>query len=247
MTELTADQDLSQLAGSEAMQLGDMGIDDTSSFCVKQIQRELGTVSRSLAMARGEHERLMQDDEMNPTGKARKLAELPNNIEAGAKANLDNVETAIVVLETSLRAQALAHDSSQDAALYIEMQNLSANLNQGNAMSALINIAADSRYSTLMAGSYGKSLAARFNIDHGAFTRAALQGLATNGTQQQQRAIKGLAKIPAARRAHFLAQAEASKVSSAIRARHAVVDRGYNGPSSPAAIRSDVKARAFRS
>ncbi len=249
MSEITSDTDLAQLAGTEAMQLGEMAIDGQSADYLKFVQNSIGKVTRNLNMARGQHEKLLSDDTSNPKGIQRLLNELPDNIDAGTSGDLENVDSALAILEAHLRSAALSHDSTNDSSLYVELQNLTANLSPGNAMSALIHVAADSRYSTIMAGPYGASLAARFNIDHGAFTRAALQSLATTGTPMQVRAIAGLAKIPAARRVHFLAKSEASKVSGAIRARNAArgFDRGYEGPSSPGETRNATKSRAFRS
>lgn len=218
MSEITGDTDLSLMASTEIMQLTDLAIDGQSSDYFAFVKNQLGSVVTQLGMARGEHAKLSADDQMNPIGRERRLSELPDRIDAGTGDVLNNIDTAIAVLEAHLRSQALAHDGSNDVALRQELQNYSTGLNRDTAMGALIPLAADSRYSTLLAGSYGKSLAARFGIDHSAFTRAALQSLATNGTPIQVRAIAGLNKIPAARRAHFLARSEAQKVSGKFRA-----------------------------
>jgi hypothetical protein len=250
MSEITGDTDLSQIASTEAMtQLGDLAIDAKSSDYLTFVRNQIGGVTYSLAMARSQHEKLSADDQMNPIGRERLLAQLPDQIDAATGQTLDNIDTALAVLEVHLRSAVLAHDSANDPALYVEIQNFSAGLTHETAMVALIQLAADSRYSTLMAGAYGKSLAARFGIDSGAFTRAALQALAINGTPLQIRAANALAKIPAAKRVHALAAGEASKVSGAIRAHNAArhVVPSYNGPTSPGEIRNAAKSKAFRS
>jgi hypothetical protein len=121
LSELTADTDLSLMASTEIMQLTDLAIDNQSSDYFTFVKNQLGSVVTQLGMARGEHARLSADDQMNPIGRERMLAELPDRIDAGTGDVLDNIDTAIAVLEVHLRSQALAHNSANDAALYTEI------------------------------------------------------------------------------------------------------------------------------
>jgi len=195
------------------------GGDDVARAAVKMIQQAVGKVSQVTAMAVAQAERLKADDTMNPAGKARLLDELPNNLEAGTYALHSNVESAIAVLEARLTSVALAHDSTPaaDAAIRDELSHYVAAIKPTDAHLTLVQLAANSRYSTMLAGPYGESLAARFQIDPASLKRAALQTVAQSGTPTQKAAAAGLGKLHKATRVHALSKAGTQNAVRSIR------------------------------
>ncbi len=107
----------------------------------------------------------------------------------------------------------MRHNPKSDQALIAELANWTANLKQENAVATMVQLAANPRYSTILAGPLGDSLGARFNFDSAILRKVALESLAVNGTEDQVRRSQALAAIPAARRVIGLAKAGRDNVA----------------------------------
>jgi hypothetical protein len=211
-TTFDASTSLNDMAGTEAMSLGELsGGDKTAAQVVRLIQSTIGKVSEATRVAMAEAERLKADDVSNPVGIARLLDELPKNLEAVSYNMHATAEGAIAVLEARLTAVALAHDQLvtgiSDTALRDELANHTANLLPADAAVRLVQLAANPRYSTFMAGPFGDSLAARFGTDPASLRRTALQTVAESGTPSQKAAAAALGKLHKATRVHSLSAA----------------------------------------
>jgi hypothetical protein len=248
MTELNASDDLGELGASEAItNLNDLAIDRTTGDFLAAYQRELGNSVRRYKEGQGEHERLINDRMSNPVGVAERLSALPDLIDIASSGGLDNAGTLLDVIGLHIEEAATHFDGLNEGNLRDELRLLTAHAGQNDG--TLARLVQDVRYASILASPYGKALCANLGQDYGAIRAQAIRTNGANGTPLQQRAARGLAKMTAARRTHFLVTSGAKTASGAIRARNAArgFDRGYNGPSSPEAIRSDAKARAFRS
>jgi hypothetical protein len=244
MTELSADTDFTLMASAEIMQLDDLSAGDpTCREYVNFIQGHIGIVTRQTQFGKSEHERLISDNMSNPVGVAQKLSELPGLMDTATSGSLLNAETGIDVLALRLQMLALTYDSVNDATLRDELHLLTAHSKPNDG--TLITAAQNARYASIMASPFGQALCQNQSQDFDTILKWALKTNGESGTPLQRRAVAALARIPAAKRAHLLAQQGARDASQKIRARHAHVDRGYNGPTSPDAIRSAAKAKAF--
>jgi hypothetical protein len=218
LSSFDASTPLIDLASTEVMKADLSAGDPTVSRAIGEIQNAVGTVSRVVRQSVAEAEQLKNNDLLYPDGKTRLLAEMSSKLDATASGQLDKAEIAIDIAEMRLTLMALQHDPVNDVALREEVGHRTANLKASDAGVTLTTLAANSRYSTLLAGPLGESLCARFGIDHGALVRAALQSLAQNGTDKQRRAAAALAKgVPQARRSVALARAGAKDAGASIR------------------------------
>ncbi len=248
MTQFDANTDLTQTAATEAMTLGDLGCGDLEAGqYIAGIQAATGTIARSTGMGRAEHARLLADDVSNPVGVARQLNDLPANMDAMNGGHVDNIGANVEALQTRLMALALRHDSSTDSDTTVEIANYLANAKSNDGTTLML--ARTPRYATRMAGNLGASYAAKLGEDHGAYVTSALSAIGVAGTPQAVAAVAALKGMRRATRVHGLSQAGARDASGKIRAANAAkypADRGYNGPSSPAAIRNEAQIKARR-
>ncbi len=188
--------------------------DDGAGRNVLDIRKALASVNRESRLALAEAKRLHADDVSNPAGIARQLAEIPGKLRASTSIALEQAEIALDVLEGRHLTAILRHDDRRDANLIVEIGNYVAGMNQQNAYERLVALAADTRYSTFMAGPMGKSLAARFGFDAAVLTKVALRALGEHGTEDQRRRAAAVAAIPAARRVLALAKAGRDNVAA---------------------------------
>jgi hypothetical protein len=159
---------------------------------------------------------LHADDTMNPQGRQRLLAELPANLTAATQEQLDQAELTLDIVEGIHRTRLLRHNPRDDANLRAELANYVAGIKQENAITAMVELAANPRYATFLAGPMGDSLAARFGFKADVLRRAALQGLAVDGTQDQVRRAKALAAVESMRRVIGLSRAGRDNVAQAV-------------------------------
>jgi hypothetical protein len=210
MTTLN-DQSTQELrAAADAIGAGD----DLATRFAGDVRKALDTVNSASRRAAGEAARLHADDVMNPDGKRRLLSELPASLKAATVDQLGQAETALSLIEDLHIGRILRHDPRNDGALIAELGNYCANLKPTEAVAALVQLAANTRYSTILSGAMGASLGARFNFDPAILEKTALQALAVNGTEDQIRRSRALAAIPSARRALGLAKAGRDHVAS---------------------------------
>ena len=199
-------------AASTALSAGDEAV----SKLAADFRALILNVTNASARAAGEAGRLHSDDVSNPAGVARQLSELPGRLKADTQDHLDSADVQLDIIEGMHLAAILHHDSRDDANLRAELHNYTVNLEQKNAVATLVELAADPRYSTYMAGPLGKSLAARFNLDGSIFRKVALESLAVNGSRDQVARSAALAAIPAARRVIGLAKGGRDAVSEQV-------------------------------
>jgi hypothetical protein len=173
----------------------------------------VASVTTATARASGDAARLHSDDVSNPAGVARQLAELPASLKATTEAHLAGADVQLDVIEGIHLERLLRHNPKSDQALIAELANWTANLKQENAVATMVQLAANPRYSTILAGPLGDSLGARFNFDSAILRKVALESLAVNGTEDQVRRSQALAAIPAARRVIGLAKAGRDNVA----------------------------------
>jgi hypothetical protein len=190
--------------------------DENAVAFARAIRKHVTDVNNASVRARSEADRLYGDDTMNVVGKTRLLAEIPANLLAATAEQLDQAEFNLEMIEGIHLTAILHHDPRNDAALRAELDNYSTNLKQENAVMRMVELAADPRYATFMAGPMGRSLAARFNFDGTILQKTALQAVAVSGTEDQIRRSAALAAIPAARRVIGLARGGRDNVASEV-------------------------------
>jgi hypothetical protein len=171
------------------------------------LQNAIGIVGRVSRDGIATAASLRADDVMNIVGRDRLLSELPGNVRAATESQLRQANIAIDVLETKHTINALQHDGRNDTALREEVSNYLSGVSADDAALRLIQLTTNPRYTSILAGPFGESLAARHGIDPVAIRRAALSTVVNHGTPSQQRAAKALEQIPAARRVVALARA----------------------------------------
>jgi hypothetical protein len=199
---------LSDLASTEVMQLMTIHGGDPvmGSEMQNTLQSAVGAVSRANREAIAMADKLRSDDVMNPVGRDRMLGELGPNLSAVTESQLRQADIAIDILEAKHTATALHFNGVDAALLREEVNNYMQGATEADANLRLVQLATNPRFTTLLAGTFGESLGARFKVGHAAIHRAALQAVAINGDAIQMRAAKALAQIPAARRAVALAR-----------------------------------------
>jgi hypothetical protein len=200
---------LNDLAAAE---LGDAtrsigGDDEAASRWAGQIARAVDEVNKAARDAVGKWEQLNNDDISNPAGIARQLAELPTNITVATESKLKQAEAALDIVADLHEAAVLRHDGRNDAALRWELDNFLAGTKPDTAAATLVELAADPRFATFLAGSAGASLVARYRLkDSDVFRRVALETLAARGSEDQRRRSEALASIGKMRRVLGLAR-----------------------------------------
>jgi hypothetical protein len=181
--------------------------DETATRYAAEVRQLVDGVNSASRQAAADAARLHADDVMNPDGKRRLLSELPGKLVADTRDQLDKAEIALDIVEGRHIERILHHDSRNDGALVAELQNYTAHLKPAGAVAAIVQLAANARYSTILAGPMGASLAARFNFDSATLYKTALESLSVNGNEDQVRRSAALAAgIPAARRSIGLAR-----------------------------------------
>jgi hypothetical protein len=138
--------------------------DETATRYAAEVRQLVDGVNSASRQAAADAARLHADDVMNPDGKRRLLSELPGKLVADTRDQLDKAEIALDIVEGRHIERILHHDSRNDGALVAELQNYTANLKPAGAVAAIVQLAANARYSTILAGPMGASLAARFNF-----------------------------------------------------------------------------------
>jgi hypothetical protein len=175
--------------------------DEQAGRMVGEVRKLVDHVNSQSNRAAGTAARLYADDEMNVAGKQRLLSEIPADLHRATAEQLDQADLTLDVLEVRYLGQILHHDSSQDTALHAEIANYVAAIDKTNAAVGLVQLAGNSRYSTIMSGPLGASLVARFGLKDPAVLRtAALQTLATEGNAKQVAASAALGGFARARR-----------------------------------------------
>jgi len=183
-----------------------IGGDDAADRYASDIRRAVTGVNLASRQALAEAARLHADDEMNPTGRARLLSELPGSLRNSTTERLDEAEMALDIIEGVHLAAILRHDGRDDPNRRAELANYVAGIKPETAVASLVGLAANPRYSTYLAGFMGESLAGRFGFDSAALRSAAIKALAIDGTPEQVRRSAAMAAVPAARRAIQLAR-----------------------------------------
>jgi hypothetical protein len=202
--------------------------DPAAGEVIKDVVSSISAAGRLARAAHAEAEKLKADDLSNPVGIARRLEESPKNLESATHGLHEKAESGIAVLEGRLTALALQHDPVNDIALREEVGHRVANLKASDAGTLLVTLAAAPRYMTLMAGPFGDALAARYGVDAGALTRAALQSVAENGTPKQRSAAAALAQLSKATRVLALSKAGIQDTARAIREPKRVAQSGFS-------------------
>ncbi len=205
MTEPT---ELNDIAAQElpAAAAAITGGDERVAQLARDFDRLIRGVDSASRNAISKARQLHDDDVMNAQGKARLLSELPHDLVRATTTYLEQADINLDIIEGLHLAAILRHDGRDDANLREELNNYVANLKQQNAVATMVQLAANPRYATYMAGPMGTSLAARFGFDAAILQKTALEALAVNGTEDQVRRSKALAAIPAARRVLGLAR-----------------------------------------
>ena len=207
------DQAQSELIGAtKAITAGD----EEAGRLASDVSRLVSTVNTAASRAVGDAARLHDDDVMNPEGRARLLAELPANLVSATAEQLDQAEVNLDLVEGIHLTAILRHDRRDDSTLIAELGNYTATLDKKHAVATMVQLAADPRYSTLLAGPMGKSVAARFGFDPAILRKTALQALAVDGTPDQVARSAALAAVPQARRVIALARGGRDNVASQV-------------------------------
>ncbi len=193
----------------------DLGAGDSLATEYALAIRDLiGATTTATRNALAEAARLHADDQMNPVGKSRLLAEIPSTLVDTSQ--FDAADQAVGATAARHRAAILAHDPRHDAALRWEVDNHLAGKTGDDAWSALLTLAIQPRFATFLAGSAGLSLGARFGREPGVFEEKALETLKEHGTPDQKLRSEKLASIPkvleAIGRARSAARSAASEV-----------------------------------
>jgi hypothetical protein len=150
---------------------------------------------------------LRADDTMNVIGRSRLLTELPGNLMAATSEQLERAELTLELIEGAHLERILHHDPRNDSALRFELNNYISGVTKENATATMVGLAANPRYSTILAGPTGDSIAARFGFRPTVLRETALKALAVDGSAEQQARSRAMAAMPAARRALALAKA----------------------------------------
>jgi hypothetical protein len=182
-------------AVSPAVAVGDEAI----ASLVENVGRRVGAVAAASAKSVADASRLRADDVMNPQGRDRLLAAIPSELVAATTDALEEADFAVDLIEGRHLEALLRHDLNHAATLILieELKNHTTSLEKGDAAAQLASLAANVRYSTLLAGEYGDSLRARFGIrDEEFFRRIAIESLGVNGTPAQRRHAAALQEVP---------------------------------------------------
>jgi hypothetical protein len=192
------------------------GGDEAVTRLAADFRAMVSSVTNASARAAGEAQRLHADDVSNPAGVARQLSELPSNLKADTQDHLDSADVQLDIIEGMHLAAVLHHDSRNDAAVIAELGHYTIALKQEGAVAAMVGLAANPRYSTILAGPMGDSLAARFGFDPSILRKTALKALAVDGSPDQVARSAALAAIPAARRVIGLAKGGRDQVADQV-------------------------------
>jgi hypothetical protein len=212
---------LNDLASAEVMQLqGFHGGDPVIGLEMQStLQNAVGHVSRVSREAVAMRDKLKADDVMNPAGRDRMLSELAPNLQGQTDAQLRQAEIAVDILEARHTAVALHYDGKDAALLREEINNYMAGATPNTAPLRVVQLTSNPRFTTILAGPFGESIAARYGLDHSMIHRTALQTVAEHGNSVQVRAAKALAQVPAARRVIALARAGRDNAVNSLRGR----------------------------
>jgi hypothetical protein len=208
-----ASQELS--AAVDAVVVGDSNVERYAH----DIRKLIANVTSASEHARRTATQLFEDDLMNSAGKARLLAELPNELLAQTAEQLDQAELLVDLVEGAHLSAILKRDGREDTVILVsEIQNYITGLEPATATETLIGLASDVRYSSMMSGPYGRSLAARFKLkDSSIFTKVALDALAINGSADQVARSEALNALKNVRRVLQLSRAGRDQVIEHVR------------------------------
>jgi len=192
--------------------------DESIQRYVRSVRQLLDGVNGKSREALIRAETLRNDDVMNPEGKRRQLRELPDSLVTSTADQLEQADLILDLIEGAHLAAILKHDHRDDANLRFELSNFTAAMTKENAVASMVELAANPRYSTILAGPVGISLAARFGFRPEILREAALRGLAIDGTADQKARLAALAGMKdGARRALGLSRGARDFAIDAIR------------------------------